>query len=66
MLLWESIPQKDLCGGCGGDAADACPRSKTEGGGNLEAQKIGGLGKAGRVNFTVGTYTISYTTSYTI
>ena len=29
VLLWESIPQKDLCGGCGGDAAEACPRSKT-------------------------------------
>ncbi len=32
VALWESITQKDLSGGCGGDVAEACPRSKTEGG----------------------------------
>ena len=32
VALWESVPQKDLSGGCGGDAAEACSRIKAEGG----------------------------------
>ena len=66
VALWESVPQKDLSWGCWGDAAEACPGCKTEGGWNLQAQKIGGIGKAGGINLSVRTYTISYTISYTL
>ncbi len=53
VVLLKRVPQKDLSGGCWGDAAEECPRIKTEGGWKLEAQKIGGLCKAGRIKFTV-------------
>ncbi len=40
VALWESVPQEDLSCWCWRDAAEACTRSKMEGGWNLEAQKI--------------------------
>ena len=63
VALWESVPQEDLSGGCWRDEAQACTRIKTERGWNLKAKNTGCLRKAGRINFTVGCYTISYTIS---
>jgi hypothetical protein len=61
VALCESVPQKNLSGGCRGDAAEACPRSKTQGGRNLQALKIGLLGKEDRINLTAGiVYNIVY------
>ena len=66
VALWESVPQEDLSGGCWRDEVQACTRIKTERCWNLKAQKTGCLRKAGRINFTVGWHTISYTISYKI